>query len=277
MSEGPQLRDAYDLSGFPSLTEGDHFARLAHRDRIGRELHSADGRRFATDPTSLTSTSGGLPGAAPFPTWGEMGVDGPGVGVTAIAGVAYAESIDVGPNGIWVGGGITAPVPEPYCAFVPTVHESVAFDRPLAGDPEPGPVTGALILSTADPSLDAPVWTHDWPASQLPVVSVPKPPLHPLYSMRDVKEVTAYLRKKPGVIQELWNIADAVRRYFPGRPIALEVLYDAEEPLTTLCVYIQAGRDAARANAQLERFDQEWWLDQSVDVDEDISVDVEYR
>jgi len=95
--------------------------------------------------------------------------------------------------------------------------------------------------------------------------------------MRDVKEVTAYLRKKPGVIQELWNIADAVRRYFPGRPIALEVLYDAEEPLTTLCVYIQAGRDAARANAQLERFDQEWWLDQSVDVDEDISVDVEYR
>ena len=27
----------------------------------------------------------------------------------------------------------------------------------------------------------------------------------------------------------------------------------------------------------LERFDQEWWLDQSVDVDEDISVDVEYR
>ncbi len=108
------------------------------------------------------------------------------------------------------------------------------------------------------------------------VVAPALPDLHALYTVRDVPEVTAYLKRKPDVIQELSHIADAVSNYFPDRPIALDVLHDAEEPLTTLCVYIQAGRDAARANAQLDRFDKEWWFEASGDMDMNTCVNIEY-
>jgi hypothetical protein len=115
------------------------------------------------------------------------------------------------------------------------------------------------------------------PTSDAVHVAAPEASLHPLYTLRDANEVAAYLQRKPDVIQELWDIANAVSRYFPGSGIVLDVLYDAEEPLTTLCVYIQAGRDAARANAQLDRFDKEWWFEASGDMDMDTCVDIAYR
>ena len=113
------------------------------------------------------------------------------------------------------------------------------------------------------------------PIQDAPPVAVSQLPS--LYALRGKEEVAAYLQQPPGVIQDLTDIADGVSRYFPTKSIAIEVLHDPEEVLTTLCVFIQAGRDAAHANAQLEVFDREWWLNSSVDMHPDISVDIEYR
>jgi len=115
-----------------------------------------------------------------------------------------------------------------------------------------------------------PTATHD----ALPVETRQLPSL---YSLRDEAEVAAYLRDRPGTLNALAEIANMVPEYFPGRPVALNVLHDPEEPLVTLCVLIQAGRDVPDARARLDRFDHEWWFDSAVEMDPDICVDVEYR
>ncbi|MAF08861.1 hypothetical protein CMK11_00265 [Candidatus Poribacteria bacterium] len=117
-------------------------------------------------------------------------------------------------------------------------------------------------------------------ARPAPTQDAPRPhvdALASLYTVRDEAEVASYLRRRPEAVDDLGEIADAVREYFPGRDVRLDVLYDPDEPLVTLYVGIQARGDIENARAQLDRFDHEWWFAKSVDMDPDLCVSLDFR
>ena len=97
-----------------------------------------------------------------------------------------------------------------------------------------------------------------------------------LYALRDAAEVASYLRERPGTFADLAEIAKVVPEYFPDRAVTLAVLHDPEEPLVTLYVGIGARGDARNARTQLDLFDSEWWFPNSVDMDPDLCVSLDY-
>lgn len=79
---------------------------------------------------------------------------------------------------------------------------------------------------------------------------------------RDGTEVAAFLELHAGVANALLNAIDRIPEFFgEGAPIALEMLWDPENPEhDALYALIQTSLPAEEALRRLKRFDEAWWL-----------------
>ncbi|MGH2562852.1 MAG: hypothetical protein ACRDJH_27655 [Thermomicrobiales bacterium] len=75
-------------------------------------------------------------------------------------------------------------------------------------------------------------------------------------------DVSVYLERHSGITHVLVGALDRISEYFgEDVPIALEVLWDPEEPEhDELYALIQTSLAAEDAVSRLKRFDEAWWL-----------------
>lgn len=272
MGDGLQLHDGYDARALASLTQSSVYRISPGQRWTGDGFEATEDTYFATEPSSLTGTSGVAPGTADVaPGLADMSVSRFASTLRPWAYISIRESTL----------GAADPIDTSNRQVVIVdLSTYVQQDRTKELTLAPECLTeraGDFEFTDPPPHASYPVRDYIQSAGGADCPSSPEPGLHPLYAVRNESDVASYLQRQPGAVDDLAEIAGAIQEYFPGRAAAVSVLYDPEEPVVTLCVLIQAGRDAARANAQLDRFDKDWWFDMGVDMDPDICVDVEYR
>lgn len=85
------------------------------------------------------------------------------------------------------------------------------------------------------------------------------------YELRNASEVHAYVNKHPQLLEFLLESYQQLRRYFGSESsFGLEVVHDPEinRPNDFLFVYIRTSLDVDEAMGRLDRFDDDWYLDQ---------------
>jgi hypothetical protein len=88
--------------------------------------------------------------------------------------------------------------------------------------------------------------------------------LEEIYSFRHAAAVRRFLRAYPQLVEVLLGAHDYLQKYFgPDPQVTLQVVSDPEvEGVDELFAYILVSLPANEALAQLNRFDEEWFLDQ---------------
>jgi hypothetical protein len=98
------------------------------------------------------------------------------------------------------------------------------------------------------------------------------------YVIDDREQVQHYLDRHPHLVPLLRDVVDAVRRYFRSDDVLhLEAIDDEETRTEQLYVIVSTSFSRGEAEAQLDRFDEEWWLDALDRTKGDLTVDVEAR
>jgi hypothetical protein len=98
------------------------------------------------------------------------------------------------------------------------------------------------------------------------------------YIINDRDSVLGYLSRHPHLVPLLRDVVGAVQRFFPaGDELHLEAINDAETRTEQLYVIITTALSREEAEARLDRFDEEWWLDALDRTNADLTIDVESR
>ena len=98
------------------------------------------------------------------------------------------------------------------------------------------------------------------------------------YVIDDRESVLNYLDRHPHLVPLLRDVVDAVRRYFPSDDVLhLEAIDDEETRTEQLYVIVATSLPRAEAESQLDRFDEEWWLEALDRTKGDLTIDVEAR
>jgi hypothetical protein len=102
--------------------------------------------------------------------------------------------------------------------------------------------------------------------------------LEEIYSRRQLAAVRRFLRTHPQLVDILLEAYVYLQRHFgPDPQVVLEVVSDPEvEDWDELFAYILTSLPADQTLAQLDRFDQEWFLDQLDRTQGLLNFDVEF-
>ena len=108
--------------------------------------------------------------------------------------------------------------------------------------------------------------------------STQPPRLDEMYSFRDATSVHNYLQIHPNLIGRLTEAHSQLQKYFgPERTIVLQVVKDPEaEDSQQLFAFVRASISVEDALAQLDRFDEEWFLDHLEEFGGNFNVEVEF-
>lgn len=122
---------------------------------------------------------------------------------------------------------------------------------------------------------------HWWPDIGSSVVVAREAELQQLqefYIFREPALIRQFLRTHEPLIEVLFEAWPHLHQYFgPDLQVALEVVSDPEvENWDELFAYILTPFSSDEALARLNRFDQDWFLDQLSQVDGKLNFDVEF-
>lgn len=82
------------------------------------------------------------------------------------------------------------------------------------------------------------------------------------FTLREPDEVFGYLNHNPMLVPLILEAGDKAHEYFAERPaLALHVTEYPDDGSRELFLLIQTAQSPEAALSQLDRFDQEWWLD----------------
>lgn len=96
------------------------------------------------------------------------------------------------------------------------------------------------------------------------------------YHVSDQVQVAEFLQTNPFVIKTLQEMYPVLRSYFADARFELGFdLYDAFSEYTPITVSIISDKSYSEANAILERFDDEWWIERMPQTKGMISVYLE--
>ena len=99
-----------------------------------------------------------------------------------------------------------------------------------------------------------------------------------LFSIDDRQQVHAYLARHSHLVPLLVDAAAAIRRYFPqDDTLRLEVIDDAETKTEQLYAIVRTSLPSDEAERQLDRLDEEWWLDAVERASGELTIDAESR
>lgn len=83
-----------------------------------------------------------------------------------------------------------------------------------------------------------------------------------LYLIRESAKVISFLHKHPFLISMLVEAYLKAQSFFPNSEIALQIVSDQEEDYQKLFAFILTQEPVNDALARLDKFDDEWFLDQ---------------
>ena len=97
------------------------------------------------------------------------------------------------------------------------------------------------------------------------------------FMLREAEEVFAYLNDHSPLVPLLWVARDKAHQYFPEHtPLALHLAEYPDDGSRELFLLIQTAQSPEAALSQLDRFDQEWWLDAQDRAAGKLNVKLEY-
>ena len=98
------------------------------------------------------------------------------------------------------------------------------------------------------------------------------------YEIRDVERVTDFLLKNPSLIDLLLEIPAQIRKYFgEDQKVVLSFWLDPEDPAYHhVQVLVPTKLGAEESGKLMDKFDWEWWLDNSARTDLQISISKEF-
>lgn len=98
------------------------------------------------------------------------------------------------------------------------------------------------------------------------------------YEVRDVERVTDFLFKNPSLIDLLLEIPAQIRKYFgKEQKLILSFWLDPEDPTWHhVQVVVPTKLSAEESGKLMDKFDWEWWLDNSSEADLQISISKEF-
>lgn len=101
--------------------------------------------------------------------------------------------------------------------------------------------------------------------------------LRQVYSFRDATAVVRFLRVRPNLIDVLLEAQSQLECHFGANPqVVLEVVSDPEGERDELSAYVRTSASVDESLARLDRFDEEWFLDQLDRVNGQLNFDLEY-
>lgn len=96
-------------------------------------------------------------------------------------------------------------------------------------------------------------------------------------TFRNKDSITAFLDQYPEITTKLFEARENILKFFPNHSFALEVMADPEnEDDPQLILYIQTTLSPDEAIERLDKFDDEWWLDVDIAIQEKVCLTVEY-
>ena len=102
--------------------------------------------------------------------------------------------------------------------------------------------------------------------------------LEAVYCFRDRATIVSFLREHLFLIDLLTEATGEIREHF-GRQaqLALEVFRDVDDPSAAeLLVWIRTNLEPGVARRELDRFDEDWWLEASARSDTRMNIALEY-
>ena len=101
--------------------------------------------------------------------------------------------------------------------------------------------------------------------------------LRQIYSVRDATAVVRFLRLCPSLVDVLMEAQSQLECHFGADPqVVLEVVSDPEGERDELFAYVRTSVSVGESLARLDRFDEEWFLDQLDRVNGQLNFDLEY-
>lgn len=102
--------------------------------------------------------------------------------------------------------------------------------------------------------------------------------LEEIYSLRQPAAVRRFLRTHSQLVEVLLDAYVYLQRHFgPDPQVVLEVVGDPEvDDWDELFAYVLTSLSVDEALAQLDRFDEEWFLDQLDRIDGQLNFDLEF-
>jgi len=98
------------------------------------------------------------------------------------------------------------------------------------------------------------------------------------YAFRDSREVVIFLKENPALLSLLFEIHGKLREYLSFSQIFLYVFRDPDSDNDRqLVVSILPDIDPLMADMQLQRFDEEWWLDNLDRAGGKVCITLEFR
>ena len=101
--------------------------------------------------------------------------------------------------------------------------------------------------------------------------------LRQVYSFRDATAVVRFLRVRPSLVGVLLEAQSQLESHFGANPqVVLEVVSDPEGERDELFAYVRTSASVDESLARLDRFDEDWFLDQLDRVNGRLNFDLEY-
>lgn len=101
--------------------------------------------------------------------------------------------------------------------------------------------------------------------------------LRQVYSFRDATAVVLFLRVRPNLVDVLLEAQSQLECHFGANPqVVLEIVSDPEGERDELFAYVRTCASVDDSLARLDRFDEEWFLDQIDRVNGQLNFDLEY-
>lgn len=98
-------------------------------------------------------------------------------------------------------------------------------------------------------------------------------------TFRNKDSIIAFFEQYPEITTKLFEARENILKFFPNHSFALELMADLEnenEDDSQLILYIQTTLSPDEAIERLDKFDDEWWLDVDIAVQEKVCLTLEY-
>ena len=99
-----------------------------------------------------------------------------------------------------------------------------------------------------------------------------------LYSLREPGDVRRFLSGHPFLVPLLIEARDRIKIYFIPQQLVLEVIAEPESSDDLqLVLFVVVDTESAEAFANLQRFDNDWWIDAMDEAQGKLCISLEFR
>jgi len=98
------------------------------------------------------------------------------------------------------------------------------------------------------------------------------------YTFRNLFKVTEFIKNNPFLIPLLLDAEKNIGKYFLNNELFLEIVHDVEDPdFEELMIFIRTNLPPKEALDKLDRIDEEWWLDASLESKGKLNINIEFE